>query len=90
MGLTGLIILRNPDYVAEAWHGTLLAIATALAALAFNVFLARKLPLLEGILVVIHILGFFAVLVTLWVLAPTAEPKVVFVSVFASVLVWPV
>lgn len=59
----------------------------AIVALFFNVYLARKLPLIEGILVVIHILGFFATLVTLWVLAPTAKPSVVFVSV--TVCVYP-
>lgn len=32
--------------------------------------LARKLPLIEAIILVIHIFAFFGILVTLWVLAP--------------------
>lgn len=78
MFVSGLVVLNYPEYVYEAWHGTCLTIAVAILALLFNIFLARKLPLLEGCLVVIHILGFFATLVTLWVLSPTGEPKTVF------------
>lgn len=41
--------------------------------------LARKLPLIEAIILVIHIFAFFGILVTLWVLAPVnASPKQVF------------
>lgn len=76
---SGLIALNNPSYIYKAWHGTLLTIASVGMTLLFNVFLARKLPLIEGILVVIHIFGFFGVIVTLWVLSPTGDPKTVFV-----------
>lgn len=76
----GLIALNNPTYVSRTWHGTLLTIASVGLTLLFNIFLARKLPLIEGILVVIHILGFFVVIITLWVLVtPTGDPKTVFV-----------
>lgn len=41
--------------------------------------LARKLPLIEAIILVIHIFAFFGILVTLWVLAPVnTSPKQVF------------
>lgn len=41
--------------------------------------LARKLPLIEAIILVIHIFAFFGILVTLWVLAPVnSSPKQVF------------
>lgn len=75
-----LIILNNPSYVSQPWHGTLLTIACMGVTVLFNAFLARKLPLVEGTLVVIHIFGFFGVMVTLWVLSPTGDPKSVFVS----------
>lgn len=42
----------------------------------------RELPLIEGILVGIHIFGFFGVIVTLWVMSPTGDPKTVFVKTF--------
>lgn len=78
--MVALIVLNKPDYVYETWHGTLLTIGGAAATMCFNVFLARKLPLIEGVLVVIHIFGFFGVIVTMWVLSPTGDPKTVFVS----------
>lgn len=40
-----------------------------LAAL-FNIFLAKRIPVFEGIVLVFHIVGFFAVMIPLWVLAP--------------------
>lgn len=41
--------------------------------------LARKLPLIEAIILVIHIFAFFGILVTLWVLAPVnSSPRQVF------------
>lgn len=40
-----------------------------LAAL-FNIFAARRLPVFEGIVLVFHVVGFFAVMIPLWVLAP--------------------
>lgn len=76
----GLIALNKADYVYLSWHGTLLTIAAATFTLLFNIFLVRRLPLIEGILVVIHIFGFFGVMVTLWVLSPTGDAKTVFVS----------
>lgn len=38
--------------------------------LLFNILLAQKLPLIEGIILVIHCFGFFGILIPLWVLSP--------------------
>ncbi|CEI63702.1 hypothetical protein FVEN_g6824 [Fusarium venenatum] len=76
--IQGLIILNNPTYVPHPWHGTLLAIAVAAFTVVFNTLLARKLPLIESIVLVIHIFAFFGILVTLWVLSPRANAKAVF------------
>ncbi|CAA9964976.1 amino acid transporter [Pyrenophora teres f. maculata] len=74
----GLVILNNPNYVPERWHGTLLVIAVATFSILFNTLLARKLPLVEGIVLVLHIFGFFAIFITMWVLGPRSPPKEVF------------
>lgn len=42
--IQGLVILNNPGYVYEAWHGTLLTIAVAVFAALFNIVLAKQLP----------------------------------------------
>jgi len=76
--IQGLIILNNPNYIPERWHGTLLIIAVATFSIIFNTLLARKLPLVEGIVLVLHIFGFFAVLVTMWILAPRSPASEVF------------
>ncbi|KAI5364589.1 Putative amino acid/polyamine transporter I [Septoria linicola] len=76
--IQGLVILNTPSYIAESWHGTLLVIAVAAFAIIFNTILAKKLPMVEGLLLVLHVLGLFAIIITLWVLAPTANAKDVF------------
>jgi choline transport protein len=76
--IQGLIILNNDSYVPERWHGTLIVIAVASFSIIFNTLLARKLPLVEGIVLVLHIFGFFAIFITLWVLAPRSPASQVF------------
>ncbi|KAF6515541.1 hypothetical protein HZS61_004282 [Fusarium oxysporum f. sp. conglutinans] len=76
--IQGLIVLNNPGYEPKPWHGTLLTIAIAAFSVLFNILLARKLPLIEAIVLVIHVFAFFGILVTLWVLSPMADAKAVF------------
>lgn len=78
--IQGLLVLNNPSYVYEDWHGTLLTIAVSAFAVMFNTVLARELPLAEGILLVVHIFAWIGIIVTLWVLAPMAEAKTVFTT----------
>lgn len=68
--IQGLIVLNNPTYVFEAWHGTLLTIAVCAFAIIFNTVIASKLPLVEGSIVILHIGGLFVVIIVLWTLAP--------------------
>ena len=42
----------------------------AIIGMLFNVFAAKRIPLFEGIVLVFHIIGFFATMIPLWVLAP--------------------
>lgn len=76
--LQGLLILNYPDYHPLAWRLTLIVIAIGCVCGIFNTFLARKLPLVEGCVLILHIMGFFAILVPLWVLAPRSSAKEVF------------
>lgn len=43
-----------------------------------NTYGAQHLPLLEGIVLVFHIFGFFCIIIPLWVLAPKAPASEVF------------
>lgn len=76
--IQGIAVLNYPNYVAENWHGTLLTMAIALLGVFINTVLAKKLPMLEGLVLGIHIFAFFGILVTLWVLAPRHSAKDVF------------
>lgn len=49
-------------------------------AIIFNTFLAKKLPLVEGFILIIHVVGAFAIMIPLWVLAPRNSAKAVFTN----------
>src|SRR5438876_758744 len=68
--IQGLVVLNNDSYVYERWHGTLLAIAIVLFVAFFNTFLAKHLPLVEAMVLCLHVGGFICILVPLWVLGP--------------------
>ncbi|KAK7187759.1 hypothetical protein DPSP01_010807 [Paraphaeosphaeria sporulosa] len=61
----GLVSLSHPDYVRELWHGTLLLWAVLLLCVFINVFVSGALPTIEVIVLVIHVLGFFGILIPL-------------------------
>lgn len=46
----------------------------------FNTFLAGQLPLVEGIVLVLHLAGFFAILIPLWVCGEPSNTKEVFTT----------
>lgn len=71
--IQGLIALNNPDYGFERWHATLFTIAVMLFAVIFNTVLAVRLPLVEGIILILHLAGFFAVFIPMWVLSPRSK-----------------
>jgi len=64
--------------VFERWHGTMLVIAIAVFSAIFNTFLAKKLPTVEVIILIIYVLGFFAIIIPLWVLAPLGNAHDIF------------
>jgi choline transport protein len=78
--IQGLIILNNPNYVPQAWHGTMLAIGVICFCAFFNTFLAKRLPMVEGLVLILHVVGFFAVLIPLWIFAPRADPTEIFTT----------
>jgi hypothetical protein len=69
--IQGLIVLNNEDtYTYQAWHATLLTIAVIVFASMFNTVLAVRLPVIEGALLALHVVGLFAIIIPLWVMAP--------------------
>lgn len=76
--IQGLLVLNHPDYVFQRWHGTLLFYAIVVIALFVNTYLVRMLPRIESIVLIIHIIGFFGILVPLVYFAPHGTPADVF------------
>lgn len=75
--IQGLLALNYDSYVFERWHGTMFVIVIIIFAFVFNTLLASRLNLVEGVILVVHIFGFFCMLVPLWVLAPRTPSSVV-------------
>ncbi|KAL8686759.1 MAG: hypothetical protein Q9218_006884 [Villophora microphyllina] len=63
--IEALIQLNDPNYVPQRWEGTLLFWATILIAVLINTVLGQLLPPIETFMLVIHVLGFFAILIPL-------------------------
>lgn len=76
--IQGLIVLNDPGYTFERWHGTLLVIAISTFSILFNTFLAKNLPMVEALILIIHVVGLFAIIIPLWVLGPRNNAKAVF------------
>jgi choline transport protein len=56
-----------------ALHVTLLTIGIMVFAIFFNTFLAVRLPFVEGCILILHLAGFFAVFIPMWVLSPRGK-----------------
>lgn len=81
--LTGTIIqalltINYPDYVPQAWQGTLFVFAMVAIVYSVNIWGAQVWPKIQNGLMILHILGFFAVIIVLWVLAPHQSAEAVF------------
>jgi choline transport protein len=76
--IQGLLVLNDPSYNYKRWHGTLLLYAVLLVALFVNTILIKLLPYLEGLILVLHIAGFFGILIPLVHLAPMSSAQFVF------------
>jgi choline transport protein len=76
--IMGLVQVNYPQYEAKVWHGTLIFYAIIAVAVLINTYLGRLFPWLEAAAFVLHIAGFFAILIVLVYLAPKNDPTVVF------------
>lgn len=76
--IQGLIILNYPDYEPQNFHGALLAWAVIAVCIFVNTVVAGVLPVLEGLILVVHVLGFFAILITLVYMSPHGSAEDVF------------
>ncbi|KAL8671415.1 MAG: hypothetical protein Q9168_004088 [Polycauliona sp. 1 TL-2023] len=71
----GLITLHNPSYAPQQWHGTLLVVAAVVIAISCNVFLSKNLPMAEIPILILHVVGLFAVIIPLLAMAPKNDAR---------------
>ena len=76
--IQGLISIRNPDYAPENWQGTLFVFAMILVIYVFNVYASNLMPILNNLLMILHILSWVVIVVVLWAMAPHQSAKTVF------------
>lgn len=76
--LQGLIVLTDPSYDPQPWHNVFLYWAAILFAVAINTIVSSWLPRFESVILVVHVLGFFAILLPLVILGPHAPASEVF------------
>ncbi|GAB7356353.1 hypothetical protein MBLNU459_g7142t1 [Dothideomycetes sp. NU459] len=75
-----LIIIKDPSYTAPGWQGTLLVFPVMGACLLFNIWWSNWLPGMQNAVMIIHIFGFLAMVVILWVLSPHVPASDVFLN----------
>lgn len=70
--------MTHPSYDPKTWHTVLLLWAAIAFAAFVNTVIGRLLPRVEGIILVAHILGFFAVILPLVFSSPHQDASEVF------------
>jgi len=76
--IQGIVLLTHPEYVGLNWHGTLLFWGIILFGYGINTAVGSLLAKFEGFILILHILGFFAVVFPLALLSQHQTPADVF------------
>ena len=87
-GIQGVVIVTVPNYNPKMWHGTLMTWAVVICAFGINTLVSTVLAKIEAIVLILHIVGFVALLIPLVYLAPHSSPRDVF-TVFLNAGDWP-
>lgn len=78
--IQGMIVLNNSQYNPQRWQGTLLLWAVIIVAVLINTVISSLLPMLEGIILIVHVLGFFAIVIPLVYTSSHGSASTVFTS----------
>ncbi|KAI9681716.1 MAG: hypothetical protein M1822_007068 [Bathelium mastoideum] len=75
-----LIVQNNPSYTPQNWQGTLLFWAILMVSVTTNTIFSSALPVIEVMVLILHILGFFATIIPLITLAKHGSAADVFTT----------
>ena len=84
----GLIILTDPTYEPHPWHTVMLYWGVILFGVFINTVVSSWLPKFESLILILHVVGLFAILFPLIILGPHAQPSQVF-QTFVNSGDWP-
>ena len=76
--MQGLAILANPAYQPQPWHQILIGLGVTLFAVFINTRGGVILPRFEGFMLILHVMGFFAILIPLVTISPHRSAEEVF------------
>ncbi|KAL5375139.1 hypothetical protein DPSP01_011452 [Paraphaeosphaeria sporulosa] len=76
--IQALLQFNDKNYDPKRWHGTLFTWAMVLVLYVVNIWGHDFWPRIQNLLMIIHILAFFAVITVLWTLAPHNSAERVF------------
>ncbi|OCL11504.1 putative choline transport protein [Glonium stellatum] len=76
--IIALASVNNPEYSSKIWHSTLISFAIVALGVLVNTYLGRIFPTLESLAFILHVVGFFVVLIVMIYLAPKADSSLVF------------
>lgn len=78
--ILGLATLNNESFEPKLWQGTLLFWAIFFFAVFINTLVSSALPKFEGLILILHVLGFFAILIPLVTLGPHGDATEIFTT----------
>ena len=86
--IQALIAQNDPNYNPAGWQETLFMWAVLVVVVMFNTAFSMALPVIEVCILIIHVVGYFAIFITILYLAPKGSAKSVFAS-FTNMGGWP-
>ena len=84
----GLIILTDPTYEPHPWHTVMLYWGVVPFGVLVNIVIGSWLPKFESLILILHVVGLFAILFSLTLLGPHTQPSQVF-QTFINSGNWP-
>lgn len=87
--IQSLAALNNESYNPKDWKALLIMYACIVVALLFNTAVSSFLPAIEGAILIIHIVGFFAILIPVVYLAPVHNSPAEVFNLFLNEGGWP-
>ena len=76
--IQGLIVLSNSSFTTEPWQLVLLYWASLAFAILVNTYVGKYLPKFETLILILHVFGFFGILIPMVYFAPHGDASDVF------------